>query len=293
MAEQDLVSTRGAREDERDLILVLQMAKVASSAWRNALGNARPDATVWHLHCANRLTRLRLLYERRRAGFPVDQPGGVPSFEQMRTLETGLSRGRSIRIFSGIRDPVDRAVSLLFHIIASNPSTPKRLSSTDDVDGLVGYFRSLCILASQGTSDEPTSSFDRNLIAGFLWYRTWFDTEISSTLGLGTDGRFDRVRRVLIERQGPLGLLVYRFEDLKGDALPDVLAAASEFADAPISSLPAENRRQDRPAGERYAGFRDTVKLPRATLDFFYDAPIVRTFYSDDEIAGFRTRWEE
>ena len=293
MADNDHSVLGGACDDERDLILVLQMAKVASSAWRAALGNARPDATVWHLHCANRLTRLRLLYERRRAGFPVDQPGGVPSFWQMRTLETGLSGGRSIRIFSGIRDPVDRAVSLLFHIIASNPSTPKHLYSSDDVDGLVGYFRSLCLLASRGTRVAPLSPFDRHLIAAFLWYRTWFDTEISSPFGLATGGRFDRVRRVLIEQRGPIGLLVYRFEDLKEGALPDVLAAASEFADAPVPSLPAENRRQDQPAAERYAVFRNTVRLPRATLDFFYDAPIVRTFYSDDEIAGFRTRWEE
>lgn len=283
-----------------DLILVLQMAKVASVSWWQAVAHARPDAVVWHLHCANEKTRAQLTQRRTRTGIEQTHDRtstrrmGIPSNEQAASIRQAVSIGAPVRIVSGIRDPVDRSMSLLCELADHRPHTRRKLNAAQGAtpEMLVDYFRKVWRWAMADSFSGAT--FEESVVRGSRWYRTWFDTEIREVFGLDLKGTFDRNRRALIEHKGPVGLFVFRVEDLKTSNVRQVLASGSEFLGAQLpDDLPSANTRSERPAPELYEQFRRLAKLPAETLDFIYDAPILKKFYTDDELAAFRSRWAE
>ena len=82
--------------------------------------------------------------------------------------------------------------------------------------------------------------------------------------------------------------LVMRRESL--DRAPRALARLIG-RDEPVP-LPRTNVAEDKDYAELYRGFLDAIRVAPEVLDRAYSSRFARHFYSEEERAGFRRRWE-
>jgi hypothetical protein len=291
-----------AAEDRRT-ILVLQMGKVASVAWTEGIMAALPAADVRHIHHLHPLAVERIREQATRTGptqnikrvrllqMGANQPLGELPAKFVDGRWTGSS---PLQIVSGIRDPVDRSISMLFFAADFYGHKDLALSfrHAAPLDFLARYFADSW---RRSLSDRiPETTFEQFLCQSFLRYRDWFDLQFRDFLHLDlTQAGFDREKQSLILRQGNVDVLGYRFEDLKegSQAWERLSASASNFLRTPLPALPQSNIAQNRRSRELYSAFRSQITLPDDMLDEIYSAPILRLFYSPAELDAFKSRW--
>jgi hypothetical protein len=215
-------------------------------------------------------------------------PGGL-----LRYSTDGRWSGGPVKIVSGIRDPIDRAASLLFFFADFYGNKTVALSFREGAraDDLVSYFIETWRAALIG--DMGSGTFDQRLRRAFLRYREWFSTELQAVFGIDVEHHaFDRERRSLvIDDASAAPVFSYRFEDMQPPAWPRVAAAASDFLGARIEALPRLNATGARRSHGLYADFKQRLAMPGDLLDRIYAAPIMEHFYTVEEIAGFKRRW--
>jgi len=293
-----------AAEDRRT-ILVLQMGKVASVAWTEGISAALPAADVRHIHHLHPLAVERIREQATRTGptqnikrvrllqMGANQPLGELPAKFVDGRWTGSS---PLQIVSGIRDPVDRSISMLFFAADFYGHKELALSFRENASlgFLLEYFRETW---RQSLSDRiPETTFEQLLCQSLLRYRDWFDLQFRDFLHLDLmQAGFDFERSSLTLREGAVEVLCYRFEDMKegSDAWGRLSASASEFLGTPITTLPRANAAQNRRARELYSAFRSQITLPDDILDEIYSAPMVRLFYTPAELDAFKSRWRE
>ena len=195
---------------------------------------------------------------------------------------------------SGI--PVDRAASALFFYADFYGHTQIGLSYRDGVslDFLNRYFIEAWRAALGG--DMGGNTFDERIRGTFLRFRHWFDTEIESVFDIDIHQYpFDAERRSAVARKDGVHLFCYRVEDMApGDiGWPLLAAAASDFLGARITSLPRLNAAEGRRSRGLYAQFREQLVMPDDMLTQIYAEPILRHFYSNDELARLQARWSK
>lgn len=118
-----------------------------------------------------------------------------------------------------------------------------------------------------------------------LW---WFPREIGRTLGIDVLAHpFERERGWTRILRGNIDLLVVRMEDLA-----NARGAIAGFAGVPRLDLPTTNLGSRKWYADLYRDFREHYRPPTAMLDELYGSDFARHFYTPDEIAGFRRRWE-
>lgn len=280
-------------------ILVYQMAKVGSLAWWKAIKAACPDATVHHLHFLNPTTA-------RRVEETIRRDDESQTFVNRTVLQRGLDRdgilslavggrwsGGPVKIVTGIRDPIDRAVSLLFFFSDFYGSRNARLSFREGASAefLLAYFIETWRAALDG--DMGIGTFEQRLRKAFVRYRDWFATEVEEVFDIDI-GRhaFDRERRSLVVEDGSsTALFCYRFEDLQPSTWPRVSAAASDFLGAPLEALPWINTAGGRRSRALYEECKQRLMMPVELLERIYTDSIVERFYTVEEIASFKLRW--
>jgi hypothetical protein len=284
-------------------IIVFQMGKVASIAWSDAIKAALPGAETYHLHHLNpaaveafrsrlhRTGEAQTMQHIRALEGQVDHisAGHQAKFGDGRWTEIG-----KLQIITGIREPVDRSISGLFYLadFIGHRNLALSFRQKASVDVLAQYFTDMWRQSLSGRL--PTTSFEEEVCDGFLQYRNWFDRELNEIFHLDVTHRsFDFERRCLTLSQGNLELFCYRFEDLKegSEAWEKLSASVSGFLGAAIPGLPKSNTTQNRRARDHYAAFRKQITLPDDMLEEIYSAPILRVFYSADELDGFKLRW--
>jgi hypothetical protein len=198
-----------------------------------------------------------------------------------------------IKIISGVRDPVDRSISLLFYFADFYGHKHARLSHRQGATSqfLRSYFIETWRAALAGEITQGT--FDAWLQSEFVSYRDWFDTELAAVFDLRvSDFSFDDATGAMIGASGPFGLFCYRFEDLREpDATRRLLAAGSSFLETTIGDLPRANVTENRRSSTLYREFRESLRLPPELLDEIYSAPILVQFYRPSEIATMKARW--
>jgi hypothetical protein len=285
------------------VILVYQMAKVASRSWVEAVKPtaAQNSETTHHVHFAMPHNR-----ERMRAALAA--PGGrqtiantlMPKSMQRKSLEVSedieIARrdGKTIRVVTGMRDPVARSISWLFFMAdfyghVSRPLNPRAPMTSDYV---IGALQS--IWQSIYERGEPKETFE--WYAWFLTgaFRTWFDDELNMSLGIDVRATPFPAGIGAQRLTNPgVDVLVYRVEDMtpSAPAYGALLATAESFLQTPLPALPSVNTSATRRTRELYETVRQEMYLPPHLLDAIYSEPIVRHFYSADEIAAFKSRW--
>lgn len=293
------------QEDEAPIFLVFQMAKVASLAWAEALKAALPSARVHHFHHLDPSTIARIDEQSLRRGETQNvknllwlrTPRGRPPPELVEKLANGPWTGPGpLRIVSGVRDPLDRAASLLFFCadFYGHRTLPLSFRQGASPEFLVEYFLKTWRTALAGHT--PATTFEAILGQSFVDYRDWFSIELKGCLGVDvTSHPFDFDRFNLTFKLGDIHFFGYRFEDLdeRRSEWQMVAAAASAFAGATIKSLPKVNSTEDRRGRELYRSFRQQLIVPDDLIDKIYSAPILRHFYRDAELANFKKRWRQ
>lgn len=286
------------------MILVHQMAKVASQSWVQAVQPAAAAEGVKPFHC-----HFMAPANRRRIAAAYDMPETSRTIANMvmprNLLRTGAAawdglsaarlRQERIRVVAGMRDPVARSVSLIlfmadFYGHNSRPLGPHVAMSADYVaDTLLETWRAVL------ERREPATTFE-----WLLWYltgafQTWFSEEFGAVHGVdllaGAARPWGGTHR--IDTAG-LEILLYRAEDVAPSAPghADLLATASAFLGMPLGGFPSVNTSDTRRSRLLSAEVRDRFRLPGELVDAIYDAPIVRYFYRDNDIAAFKRRWQ-
>lgn len=284
------------------MLLVHQMAKVASQSWvEAAVGAAAARPAHCHYVTPTNRDRITAALTVRAGEHTIDN--GMLVRDLLRTgaatwdrLQAARREGHPVRVVTGVRDPVGRSVSMLvfmadFYGHVSLPLSPRRPTAPDVAIDLLHRTWSQVL---EGT--EPSGTFE-----WFLWYmirayRTWFDEEFAPVYdldvlahayhGAGTVGRL---------REAAVDALIYRVEDMPpasaGHAL--LLRQAGEFFGTPVPVLPNVNANDARRSRDAAATIRERFRLPAPMLEAIYETKVVRHFYTAEEIATFKAHWRE
>jgi hypothetical protein len=285
------------------VIVVYQMAKVASRSWVEAANLAAPTKGSLAIHCHYAAPRNR---ERIEAvfGWPAAQQTIANMYLPRNLLRVGASvweriesarrRQERIRVVSGMRDPVARSISLIvfmsdFYGHVSRPLSPRTVVSAEFV---VAWLQENWRLVLE--HKEPGQTFE-----WLLWYltdgfRSWFAGELGATFGVNVmDGTFHRRDAAQRMRAPEADILIYRVEDMLPEAprYGRLLAEANTFLETTLTSFPKVNSSSQRRSRELSAEVRRKFWLPADMLDAIYSEPVVQHFYDCDEILAFKKLW--
>jgi hypothetical protein len=281
------------------MILVFQMAKVASRSWMRLLQQTCPDRAVHHFHTLSDQSVARIEMVVRTTGdaqtiryMSLPRLGRPPApIEPL--IDGGVWIGPPVDVVAGVRDPVARAASAVAFL--ANRLGYSRYGVTVRDGGTGGSLRRLffeVLDAARAGHRPPGDTLVQVLAHAVYDYRRWFAEELLPGFGLDVrDTEFDpdASALVMIRRHR---LLVYRVEDLAPPETTDRLArTASAFLACPLGRVPPEDTTGEGRFRGLYYDFISGLRLTEDKLDWFYDCETVRHFYSDDEIAAFRSRW--
>jgi hypothetical protein len=281
------------------MILVYQMAKVASMAWVEGARRRGIEALHAHFLTPARLEALEELLAPGREQQTIANPLMVrqvlrSGHAAVTELVLARVRGEDIRLVTGVRDPVARSLSLLFFFADFCDHTERPLSLRGGVQAT-----DLCRFLEESwqavlDGEAPRGSFERLLWIMIGAYRTWFDDELRESFGidaLGSDFRIANGARRY--SSGNAQLLLYRAEDMPrpGVAASPLCAAADEFLGTSGWTFPELNTAATRRSAPLYAQTSAAFRLPSAMLEQIYEAPAVNRFYNTEDIAGFKKRW--
>ncbi len=291
--------------DGGPLIVVHQMAKVASLAWVEAARETarRGGGVPQHAHylTADALAAVEAIVQATGDAQTIVNLLIVRSIARKgRAAAAAVARaraeGRPIAVISGMRDPVARSISLVSFLADFCGHADGGLSGRDQASAeavcafLHGVWEAVL------TGREPAGSFERLAWRMVGAYRTWFDEELRAVFAIDifsapfpSGGGAQRLSAPGMEA------LIYRAEDMTPGAPAGraLQKAAGTFLGTPNLVWPQLNTAATRRSYPLYLQTRERFRLPAASLESIYDAPAVRHFYSAEEIAAFKARWQE
>jgi hypothetical protein len=173
-----------------------------------------------------------------------------------------------------IREPIGRLVSEIF-FWAVRRGAPEVLANLRDrpfVDSIseIMWFR-----------EGPSSHKQSNPLV-------WLDRELRGVFGIDVYTHpFDKGKGYTIIKQGNIELLLMKLEKL--NTLESVVAG---FVGAPRFKLCNVNEAKNEPYKYIYEQVKRTIDIPHEHLEYYYEDPRLRHFYSDEEIDAFKRKWE-
>lgn len=252
-------------------VLVYQMAKVGSQTVVRSIRGSQPGQPVFHVHTltADGMAAMDAFYRWSRVpALPVGGHLLVSRFleEQIRR---GVTPGRW-KVITLVRDPVARNISLLFQL-------GRRL---------LPDFRARCDtgrLDLVSLIEECRTAFPSQVDC-----MRWFRSELYRVFGVDVYGSpFDRERGCQVYPGRTVDVLLIKTEHL------DRCGAGALRSFLGLESLRWQptNIRAHKTNGGRYVRLLQNIELPTEFVDRCYDSSEVRHFYTDAELAGFRSRW--
>jgi hypothetical protein len=181
-----------------------------------------------------------------------------------------LEKCKSIKVLTMIREPVIKNFSLIFHLLGHFEfklnDVPVNMPFTDSlIERMHSYM------------GAPMDSLN------------WFDYELKAVFGIDVYAHpFNKDEGYSIIKQGNVEVLVMKLEKLS--ALEQTIA---RFVGIPRFKLVNDNESVSKLYKYLYQQVRKTVKLPRKMFDYYYNDTRMKHFYSEEEIAGFRKKWEK
>ena len=266
-------------------ILIHQMGKVGSKSIRLTLEEMDLDCRIFHTHHLA-WDRIRELENERRELFRTERFGDLKRPWQSSFIREQIDNpppGLRWKVITLTRDPIARNLSGFFENIdfkvveASKRyflesryySIPGSEVDIDDLSSFCGWF------------------FDRYRHETPL---TYFDLEIKGVFGIDVyASEFPKDKGYEIYNGKTADLLLIRLEDLDRCAT----AAFKEFLNLDDFTLVNTNVGSAKDYAPVYKKFKESIQLPEAYLDKFYDSKFVRHMYSASEIERFRSKWEK
>jgi hypothetical protein len=240
-------------------VLVYQMGKVGSTSVHRSL--LAHGVRSIHLH---RLRPDELGRQKRRLRGPVDLVRRFLTMGYCRRLVRSHPR---VRVIALVREPISRQVSAFFQNFRWHIPDKRRVEDVD-IDELVAIFGS-----------KPY----------FRHPARWFESEMEPMLGIDVyDYAFPKERGYLVIRKGNLEVLILKLE--MADA--DKERAIAEFLGLKDFHLSRTNVSREKSYAAQYEAFKRALRLPRSYVDGMCADRYTRHFYTDDEIAQMRERWQ-
>lgn len=283
------------------LVLVYQMQKVASMTWMTLARHHFAAADAMHVHylAEDHLAYLRAQFEATGPQQTVKQRIVLRHLLQTGgkvrgAIEEAGSHERPLLVVTGMRDPIARSVSLLFFLADFYGHTEARLSWRDAAQFADVQRMFISTWERAFDREEPADTFARILSFYFKAYGFWFERELGAVLGINVLGGLfppGPARRLIVRDRTQA--LVYRMEDIAPDSRGNALLRAdvAAIAGAPVTDFPVVNAGAFRNSRDLYRAFLQQLRVPARLLDRVYDAPVVRCFYTAEEVDGFRRRW--
>lgn len=202
----------------------------------------------------------------------------------------------SIKIITGVREPISRDISLFFE------------STESDIWPLIYYGHCLNYLFGNYSKNSNLDfqtlknricTFEKSLNYSFEHLGkeitenksdefSWFDYEIKALFGVDIYAYpFDKEKGYTIIEQDNIRILVYKCEKL--NQLEKIIG---EFLEEPEYSLKNSNQGEEKVYSYVYKRFKEEVKLNKQYFDYYYaDNPRLKHFYTDSEIEQFKNKW--
>ncbi len=253
-------------------IIVFQMGKVGSTSIVDGLHERIPDSPVFHVHfltdagISDAKRRLRILVKRFNANAWC-----LYESDYVRRYLRKYGGGKKIKIVTLFREPIARNISSFFYNVNKYAPDFRSYSRDDElfVDALKHRYLNVF----------PEHEFPLQ----------WFDKELFTMFGVDVyQQEFDKDKGYSIIRTESTEVLVLKLECLKKCVRP----AFREFLGIDDFELAESNRSDDQPYNEFYKDFLENVCLPQEYLDRTYNSKYMTKFYTGEEIAQYRMRWQ-
>jgi hypothetical protein len=221
----------------------------------------------------------------RREFFGTDRYGRLKHvwlYEYLRSeLDSGLG-GKRWKVVTLTREPIGRNISTFFENlqIESLPDGHRyRVRSDHD-------FYDFEIVVDAGDLGELVRLFLERLDHDEPL--AYFDREIKEVLDIDVfASEFPTSNGYKIYETEKVDLLLIRLEDLNACAS----AAFERFLGLERFALRDRNVADDKGYALLYQLFKDSIALPEAYIERMYASRYMRHFYSEQEIAAFRSKW--
>lgn len=269
-------------------ILVYSMRKVGSTSLTSTLRAA--GHSVYKHHCIDPELNAELQLALSRTGFKpqhwlTDGAYFHKRLKLWRADNQALQRGKRLRIFTFVKDPLATALSDYFMQLFELIPEAVAAKQLDQLDNLKRYFQDVLQAASDGGASDPLTDFLAKLSAMPSY---WFDRELKTTMGIDV-----LTAPFSIEK----GYSIYHGHDsdtvlIRTDKLSKVALEAIDVltGDKPLGLI-EKNVRATTPEGELYRSLVSTLSLPESLVRQFYRQPWLSHFYSDVEIKAMIAKW--
>lgn len=270
-------------------VIVYTVGKVGSSSVAATLDAALDGRGVAHVHWlrSENLQADEAQYRRRARAY-----WGTRKMSRFmpRYVWLGQQVGDAIRsappgtvwdVVTLVRDPVARNVSSFFQDLELMfdfwPAQELNARPVDEVAArLVEMFLDAYVEGKSplGLGGDPL---------------TWFDAELKPVFGVDVFATPFPLSRGYEIYGGPNSrVLLVRLEDLDRVAKP----ALREFLGTSAANVMQRNDASDKVYAEVYRRFKRLLKFPSEYLDRLYSSRYCKHFYSQGELASFRSRWQ-
>lgn len=185
------------------------------------------------------------------------------------------SENKKIKIITGVRDPFSQKISGLYqgfsHLYRHHFLWDKPIEVLDR------FFNS-------NMSDISYLFAETD-----YWnYSDFFMEEYKEQILDYTKYPFDREKGYGIIKEGNLEIFFYQLEKLN-----HIIPKLADFVGGTFTELQNENEASSKWIAESYEDAKKELKVPRDVFESFYQADWVEHFYSPEDIAKFKARWEK
>jgi hypothetical protein len=256
----------------RPPVLLYQFGRVGSHTIQDSLESWQKNERIHHVHFLSEQGQRE--FESHYVNNPYFVGRGQRYAVRNQFLLKTICKARGMepwRIVTGVRDPIERNVSMFFTMIRAHfPETRcyERMRGSD-YEGLVQELMKLFL--EKFNHDTPL---------------TWFDDELKEVFGVDVYAEpFDMQKGYQIYANGNTRVLLIRTENLSKCA---VEAFELFFGAGGFKLAPAPHSWRNQPAYER---FLEELILPDSYIDRMYGSKFARHFYTEEQLAGFRKKW--
>lgn len=169
------------------------------------------------------------------------------------------------KIITLVRDPITRDISDIFQ----NWMDKYKVQSINDVDYNT-------IIADFNSNDHA-------------YTLDWFDTEFKAFTGVDVyQLNFPKEQSYQKYSLAKFDLLIIKLDTIGKQLSPVV----NEFLGLESEEIPGANRSENKEGKELYAQIKQHYKAPKEKLDRVYQSSLLMHFYTTEEIAAMRSKWE-